>query len=119
MTYYKKISFLIAIMIIVVSFVDYGIVEEDIRFYMGKDDGFSLRFESVCCLSAIFYSAVTTRNRIAMFFVGILIGVLCSIISYLIWFFCLNDRGLSFQVITCFLFTLTFFILKKVFPYFS
>jgi hypothetical protein len=114
-----KLTVILAIAAFVVFWINYRIYHHDLSFYVGKDNGFTIRFVSVCFLSAIFYCFIAENNRFILFFVGIFSGVLSNILSYMIWFFFLDDYGLSFHIIACCLFVLIFILIDHFFPSFT
>ena len=107
----KKIKIILMLLLVfcVVLVIDNRIYTQDLRFYQGKDNGFSARLISVCLLSALFYSVLTENHKVKMFVFGFVIGLVASISSYFIWFFFFDDYGLSFHVIACTLFIILYF----------
>lgn len=111
-----KIIVMLFIICLVVLWLNNRIHAEDLSFYVSKDNGFTIRFISVCFLSALFYSTITKKYRLRLFVIGFFVGFLSNIISYLIWFFFFDDYGLSFHIIACILFILIFMLINRFFP---
>lgn len=112
----RKVVIFLSIMTLIVMWIDYHIESRNMAFYTGKDNGFLVRIISICLLSALFYGFLAKKNHIPMSFVGFLAGLICSFISYLVWFLFLDDYGLSFHIIACVLFMLLFRIICLFFP---
>lgn len=99
---------------IIIWFLNSRIDSNDLRFYSGKDNGYFARLESICILSAIFWTIMSDQNKIKNFFIGLLIGLLSSISSYLVM---LNFEEnainqLIFHIIACLIFITTYFIMN-------
>ncbi len=108
-----KILILISIISIVVYYLDNRITAHDLRFYSGKDNGFSVRFVSVSVLSSLFFFIISRKNRFKKLILGFFIGLLSNVFSYFVWFYWFDDFGLSFHILASIMFMILFFILEK------
>jgi hypothetical protein len=57
----------------------------NIDYYHSKDNGAFVQFQSVLVFSFLFFILISKRNRIIHGFIGILVGVISSIICYLLF----------------------------------
>ncbi len=114
----KKIIFVIFLVIttVVVLYINHRIASYDLRFYSGKDDGYFVRFGSICLLSTIYFALMTDRNKIMDALIGLAFGFIAGIIGYLVSMLTIPDPldGIGYYFISCFLFMLMFFILQKL-----
>jgi hypothetical protein len=114
-----KLFILVMIMSIIIYYVNSRIKAFDMRFYHGKDDGAFVIIESISIISSVFYLVMSRKYRIIHFFGGLLIGLISSIISYLLVsaFYIdkiLNDFELTFYILGCVFFITTFFLIDKI-----
>jgi len=111
-----KIISLIVLSSCVIYYLSNRISAYDLRFYQGKDDGYSMRFYSVVILSTIFFGIVSRKNKLRQIIFGFLVGIITCIISYL---FCLNFlyienySGVTFHIVATIMFIVIFFVFEK------
>ncbi len=54
-------------------------------FYSGKDNGAFVQLESILIFSFVFFALISRRNKILYGFLGLIVGVISSVICYLIF----------------------------------
>lgn len=111
-----KILLMLILTTAVVIWLDTKINEYDLNYYQGKDNGFSVRFYSICMLSSLFFVLMSRRKRGLLSVIGVFVGILSIIVSYFIWFMLFEDRGLSFHIIACVLVALQFMLFRYFNP---
>ncbi|MCR6642498.1 MAG: hypothetical protein NVV82_26790 [Sporocytophaga sp.] len=102
----KKISIilLLIITVIVIEDTDNGIRTHDMTFYQGKDNGYSIRFESIVILNTLFYSlmAIQPKQKLLGYLkhgiAGFGIGVFCGILCYFLFLSFDDNYGLTYHV---------------------
>ncbi|MGZ4048180.1 MAG: hypothetical protein ACXVPU_05605 [Bacteroidia bacterium] len=113
----RRIKFFILLFVIatVIIYINNRIENYDMRFYNGKDDGIVVILESTILLSSLFFSIMTRQNWAKNVFIGLLVGLIASIISYFAIMPFANDNyfGLTFHITSCIAFMTTFFIREK------
>ncbi len=88
----------------IIVYIDYGIRNYGLRFYMGKDEGYFVRFESIVILSTAFYTlnAIQPKRKLVDYFgytfAGFFIGIIAGISCYMI--LPLNDSGLTYHIVS-------------------
>jgi Na+/proline symporter len=113
----RKITLIVFLIIasVVIFYLNNRIAVYDMRFYSGKDDGYSVRLESICLLSALFFLLMCKQKRILNFFLGFVIGIISSIVYYFVAFICFDNSstGLLFHILSCLCFVVVFFLVEK------
>lgn len=101
---------------VVALYINHRIASYDLRFYRGKDDGYLVRFESICLLGTFYFALMTDRNKIIDALIGLAFGFIAGIIGYLVAMLIIPYPfdGTGYYFISCFLFMCMFFILKKL-----
>jgi len=113
-----KFTILIIVMSIVIYYINERIWAYDMRFYSGKDNGAIVVIESTAILSSLFYLFMSKRYKFIQFVGGGLLGVISSIVSYLIVALfrldkILNDLILTFHILGCIIFIIIFFLIER------
>lgn len=106
------ILFLMLLNLVVIFYIDYRIHIADMDFYIGKDDGLTLRFETTIILSIIYFFIIS-KYKIVFLLYGFIVGVISFIFCYLIIgkFTKLNE--IFYQIIATILFMIVFHLLVK------
>jgi hypothetical protein len=104
---------LIAINLIVIFYIDNRITLHDLDYYNGKDGGLIIRFETAIIMSAVYFFLLTKKNKIIFFFLGVIIGVLSTFISYLILGKLTSLNDVFYQLTTTILFIWAFHFIEK------
>lgn len=116
MTLKNKIKFssLIIFVILTIIILEFKI-NTDLSYHYGKDDGFFIRFKSICILSTIFYVLMTKEKTLALMLLGFLIGLTSAIISYLICLLIIHFRyfGYVFDLLSSIIYIGSFFLIEK------
>jgi hypothetical protein len=111
----KALGILI-IMVVVIFWLNNEIVNYNVDYYSGKDNGFFTRIISVISLSSLFYVVMSNTRKILMGVLGFLSGIVCCVLSYIVWLFFFNDYGLSFHILACLLSVTSYFLINALFP---
>ena len=88
-----KILLMLVLTTAVVIWLDTKINVYDLNYYQGKDNGFSVRFYSICILSPLFFVLMGRRKRGLLSAIGLFVAILSIIVSYFIWFMLFEDSG--------------------------
>ncbi len=114
----RKIIFFSSILffIVIITFLQRRISIYDMKFYYGKDGGIIARILSVWVMSGIFYSIMAQNKPFLYLILGLLIGVITTLITYIFTSFILGNLvylDLIFQLASCFIFIKLFFSVEK------
>jgi hypothetical protein len=106
-----NISILLIILMVIASYyINYQIEIYNMDYYYGKDNGAFRQLESIIIFSTLFYLIVSKSKKIIFTLLGLFIGVLSGIVTYLI-----TGTGLSFPLFACLIQIILFFILEKMY----
>lgn len=94
-------------MICVNAFLLHEIENYNMDYYHGKDNGAFVQFESILVFAILFYFFLSKQKKIINAFIGLGVGIVGGITSYLIVF-----QGVLFPIIAC-LIIITVFVLKE------
>lgn len=101
--------------IIVALYINHGVANYDMKYYHGKDNGYLLRFASICILSSFYFAIMTDSNKIVNGLIGLVSGFILGILSYILTMITVPDQydGTAYYIISFLLFILTFIIVEK------
>lgn len=107
----------LVITILTITYIEYGVTNFGLSFYAGKDGGYLKRFESMVCLSTIYYILQLIRPgrtfseyllaALIGFFMAIIIGIACYLLLP-------ADDGLLFHILGIVLSYLSFYVIKRL-----
>jgi hypothetical protein len=85
------------------------------RFYQSKDNGYFVRLESICILSALFFLVMSKEKKLLNSAIGFSAGLVFSIAWYLLTINIPDDRtsAIVFHTMTCISFMFSFFLIEK------
>lgn len=113
----RQLKFILFILLagLTIYYINDGIRNYDMRFHNAKDDGYFLRFESICVLSCLFYVLMSEHKKILNAIIGLAAGLLASIIAYLIIIVLIDEpfTGTVFHIFSCILFILLYFAIQR------
>jgi hypothetical protein len=109
-----KIFLLLIIMTVVIIYIDNGIKSYDMKFYLGKDNGYFKRVESIILFSTLFFFIVPRQFSLLQLVKGFITGIASVIISYFLIFALYRpDEGLIFHIFSSFACVITFILWEK------
>jgi hypothetical protein len=109
-----KFSILITFIVFIIIYLEFKI-NTDLSFHQGKDQGFSIRMESISILCTIFYFVMAQKKKLLMMFLGFLIGVFSIISSYLVCLLIIEFRYYAsvFHILSTLIYIRSFFFVEK------
>lgn len=116
----KKIIILLYVILtaLVVYYIDFGIRSNNMRFYSGKDTGYTLRIESIIVLNTIFFvlNNIELNRKLSSYILTAIIGSFAALgVSLLCYLFLPTDYyGLTFHIVTILLCYISYFVFKKL-----
>ncbi|MCR6642488.1 MAG: hypothetical protein NVV82_26740 [Sporocytophaga sp.] len=113
------IILLLIITVIVIKYIDNGIRTHDMTFYQSKDNGYTIRFESIVILNTLFYSLMAIQPKrkllgylkhvIAGFGISVFWGIFC----YFLFLSFDDNYGLTYHVVTIIISYSSYFGIKR------
>ena len=109
-----KLIALIICIFIIIFYLEYRI-NTDSNFHYGKDEGFFIRIKTILIFSPIFFLIMAKHKKIIMMLLGLLIGFVSIIISYLFSALFVEFRysGLIFSLLSALIYIVNFFLIEK------
>ena len=111
---FKFIIFLV-VATALASYINQHIANYDMRFYQGKDNGYSIRFESIGVLSSFYFTLMPNKIDLRNAITGLAVGFVVGVIGYFSHMNAVPDPylGIAYYIICCAMFILIFSILKR------
>jgi|GEM_PF-981322 len=115
MTKLTRLILFLVLMGLTIWYLSIRISSYDLRFYSGKDNGYSVRLVSICVLSSIFWALMPDRGSIKYGLAGFVIGIASAFIAYflMVSFEENATNQIIFHVLACFIFMITFYLIHK------
>lgn len=102
-------SILFLLMMVISLYVKSQIDAYNMDYYSGKDNGAFVQLESILIFSFVFFVLISSRNKIIFGCLGLVVGVISSIICYLIF-----GTEILFPVSASLLIMLIFYLIDKI-----
>ena len=104
----KILAILLFFIMLAVSFYIKSQIDAfNIDYYHSKDNGAFVQFESIIIFSFLFFILISTEKRIMYGIAGIIIGIISSIICYLLFF-----TEVTFPITASLIVMLSFYLIK-------
>ena len=94
-------------MLAVSFYIKYQIDAFNIDYYHSKDNGAFVQFQSIIIFSFLFFILISTEKRIMYGIVSIIVGVISSIICYLLFL-----TEISFPISASLIIMLSFYLIE-------
>lgn len=114
MTRLSKLLLFLILASLTIWYLSARINAYDLRFYYGKDNGYFVRLESICVLSAAFWALMTDHSRVKYFITGFFIGLFAAIFAYLLPFEENARTQVIFHILACLLSMAAYFGFQKL-----
>lgn len=113
----RKEYLLHIILLLVIFFVVYGlsfstILNPILRRSYGKDNNIVRSFQVIIVLSVLFFLFLSKKRKLVSSFYGLVSGFLSFLCAYILWFYLLDDSGLSYRIVASILFVASFYIFR-------